>query len=256
MNSRPLATGITFLAGAGGSGRTSTALGLAAKLARAGHKTLFFDLCLGWGGLNITDTVPRSFEQFIETVNVEELPQKTDFGFDLVTCAPPRRLDPAPEEFAKLTFLIHELGARYDFVILDPPASAHPLSLMAAGLCEVIYLQIRPDASSVASAYCLLKTLSDEEIDERIRISFAFVNSEEEASSLKSRFDQLTERFLGKRFTEGGFIYRENISGEGIFRPDQDFEICSHNAKNLITDDSFLLRNVTTEQVDVYQESA
>lgn len=253
MNTRPLATGVTLLSGAGGSARTSTAVGLAARLARKGHKTLFFDFCFGWSGLNIGNSDLYPYERLLQAENCHQFVTATDYGFDLISCLPPNVLNPDSDELQRITYLVHELGGRYDFIILDPPASAHPLSLLAAGLCEEIFLLIRPDAAAVASSYCLLKNLVGEGLNDRIKIAFAFVDSPEQAASLKSKFDQLTGQFIKTRFPDGGFVYRIDEAGDGGFRPEEDIEIYISNAKNLILSDSGAFHHATIGKGDLYQ---
>lgn len=238
MNTRPLATGMTLLSGAGGSGRTSTALGLAARLAHAGHKTLFFDLCFGWGGLSIGGSNLLSYDKLLDTENSPALCHPTGYGFDLVTCLPTEALNPGDDDLAKISYLIHELGASYDFIILDPPSSANALSLLAAGLCEDVYLLIKSDASSVASSYCLLKALVKEGLTDRIKIAFGFVDSPEQAKSLKARFDLLTNQFVKQSFPYGGFVYRIDGKEGPALQFGGDIEEYLNIAKTIFLDDS------------------
>ncbi len=255
MNTRPSATGITLLSGAGGSGRTSAALGIAANLALKGYKTLYFDLCFGWGGLNIGTTIPPTYQQLIGQDDLDSICETTDYGFDLLTCEPPNILNPDNDELSRITYLIHELGGRYDFIILDPPASAHPVSLLAAGLCEEAYLTVKPDAAAVASSYCLLKTMLAEGLVDRVKIVFSMVDSPEDAASLKAKFDKLTLKFMDTALPDGGFIYRSDNSFHDNFRTGGDMENFIADAKNITLDVSRELQNETDDPVGVHQIS-
>ena len=255
MNTEPLATGITLLSGAGGSGRTSAALGLAGKMAQKGYRTLFFDLCFGWGGLNIGNSAARTYEQLFEPENTDNVCEATEYGFDLVTCEPSTILFPDERELSRITYLIHQLGGRYDIIILDPPASAHPLSLLAAGICEAVYLVVKPDASAVASSYNLLKSLAVEGLSERIKIIFGMVDSPENALSLKSRFDKLTDQFLQFSFPDGGFIYRQDNTGNSGFKADEGIERFITNVKNITLNTLPLLQNETNVKNRVNQSA-
>ena len=256
MNTRPLATGITLLSGAGGSGRTSTALGLAARLAQKGHKTLFFDLCFGWGGLTIGNSGLYSYEKLLDSENRLELCDSTPYGFDLVTCLPTEALDPGEEDLAKITYIIHDLGGSYDYIILDPPASANALSLLAAGLCEEIYLLVRPDAAAVASSYCLAKLLAGHGLIDRVKVAFGFIDSPEQALSLKTRFDTLTRQFINFAFPYGGFVYREDEKESPDFQSGEDIEYFISMAKTIILDDSRALHIETKPRIGAHHVPA
>ncbi len=255
MNTKPCARGITLLSGAGGSGRTSAGIGIAASLAQKGHRTLYFDLCFGWGGLNIGTAIPPSYHELFLQDDMGKLCETTDLGFDLITCAPPDILNPDNEELKRITYLIHEFGGRYDFIILDPPASAQPLSLLAAGLCEEVILVVRPDAAAVASSYSLLKTLIGEGLGDRVKIAFSMVDTPEMASSLKAKFDKLTRQFMDATLPDGGFIYLSDNSFNDNFQADRDAENFISSAKNIVFGVSQAFQNETNDQAITQQMS-
>ncbi len=203
------AKGIVFLSGAGGSGRTASALGSAISMARYGQKTLLIDFCFGTGGLNIVGGAIPDYHQIFQADNgLEELVTNTGMGFDLLTCNPPDVLNPGRRDLENLVRSIHGLGRKYGVMVIDPPAGNHPLAMAAADLCEEIFLLIKPEASAVASSYCLLKSLALEGLAERVKAVFGFVNSPEHALSFKERFDILTGQFLGMKVGNGGYTYR------------------------------------------------
>jgi MinD-like ATPase involved in chromosome partitioning or flagellar assembly len=204
-----VAKGIAFISGAGGTGRTTAALNLARHLTKRGSHTLIFDLCFGWGGLGISENDLPTYEVLLEKEEFEDIVAHTNHGFDILTCVPPSFLDPSLEDLKKIAWIITHLGYEYDAIIFDPPSGAHPLSLLAAGMSDKVYLFSRPEAGSVASSYSLLKSLHAEGLQEKVRIAFSFVESAEQAASLKTRFDLLTKEFLGFKTPDGGFIYRQ-----------------------------------------------
>jgi MinD-like ATPase involved in chromosome partitioning or flagellar assembly len=218
MVARSSARTIALLAGAGGCGRTSTAIALARHLAERGNKTIIFDLCFGWGGLGLNVSNAVSYAALLDKDDdIDEAVYISEFGFDILTCLPPSVLDPSLEDFKKITWLTQKLCDKYDFLILDPPSGGHPLSLLAAGLSENILLFSRADGASVASSYCLLKSLRAEGIASRTGAIFSFVESSEQAASLKTRLDILTGQFLGLKLQDHGFISR--------LEPDSDGEV-------------------------------
>ncbi len=243
MISQSMATGITFLAGSGGSGRTTAATGLAARLAKMKRRVLLFDLCFGWTGLKADSAEILSYEQLLGFEgNLKDLTVPTDHGFDLLTTIPPGILNPDEGDLKSIAWLIHGLSRHYDFLILDPPSGAQPLGMLAAALCDRVFLLVRPEAAAVASSYCLLKTLVGEGLSDRIRVAFGFVNSPEHAASLKAKFDLLTEQFLSLKFEDGGFIYNST----GCESEDFYMEL---NADELL----ILAKNISLDEIDVFQ---
>ncbi len=249
MISHSMATGITFLAGSGGSGKTTAATGLAARLAKMNWRILLFDLCFGWTDLSISRANVPTYEQLLEFEgNLRELTVPTDHGFDLLTTIPPGILNPGEDDLKSIAWLIHGLGRHYDFLILDPPSGAQPLGMLAAALCDRIFLLARPEAAAVASSYCLLKTLVGESLSDRIKIAFSFVNSPEHAASLKAKFDLLTEQFLNLKFDDGGFIYNSAGFESEDFYIDRSTHELLNLAKNMRLDETGVFQNETISE--------
>jgi flagellar biosynthesis protein FlhG len=203
------AKGITLISGAGGTGRTTVAQNLAQYLARQGNKVLLFDMCFGWGGLSLNSDDLLSYDDLLDTEDdLERAVARTEHGFDIFTCIPPDFLDPIIEDLKKIAWLANRLGSQYDYIVFDPPSGGHPLALLSAGLSDRVFLFARPEATSVASSYSLLKSLHAEGINSRVRTVFAQVESPEQAASLKTRFDLMTSQFLGFTVADGGYVYR------------------------------------------------
>lgn len=249
MIDHSMATGITFLAGSGGSGRTTAATALAARLAVSNRRVLLFDLCFGWTGLGIDKVNIPTYEQLLESEeNTGELIIPTNHGFDLLTTIPPGILNPAEDDLKIIAGLVHDLARYYDFLILDPPSGAQPLGMLAAALCDRIFLQARPEAAAVASSYCLLKTLVGEGLGDRIKIAFSFVNSPEHAASMKTKFDALTQQFLNLKFDDGGFIYNSAGFESEDFHIDRNTDELLVLAKNLRLDETGVFQNETISE--------
>lgn len=228
------ARGIGFLSGAGGSGRTAAGIGTAATLARRGKKVLLFDLCFGGGGPNIGLKDIPTYEEFLKHERrLKDLIIKTDYGFYAFTCHPPDILKPDIEDLERISNGIDELAHEYETIIFDPPSGGHPLSMLAAGLCDWIYLMIKPEAAAVASSYCLLKTLLAEGLGDRVMTVFSLVDSPEHAASLKSKFDILTRQFMNMKLRDGGFTYRRTETEQEDFFIGDNFEDSIAFVKNI-----------------------
>jgi flagellar biosynthesis protein FlhG len=200
---------LALVAGSGGTGRTTVAVNLAHLLAQDGQKVLLSDLCFGWGGLNSFASKLPTFEDLLESDgNPESIISHSDEGFDLLTCVPPDFIDLENDDFKKLAWVLDRVGSAYDLVIYDTPACGHPLSLLAAGMSDRVFLFTRPDAASFGSSFTLLKSLHLEGINSRIRLICNFAESEAHAASIKTRFDLVSDRYLGIKTSSGGFILR------------------------------------------------
>jgi MinD-like ATPase involved in chromosome partitioning or flagellar assembly len=117
-------------------------------------------------------------------------------------------LEPGPDDLKKITWLACKAGSDYDCIVFDPPSGSHPLSLLAAGMCERTLLLARHDTISIAASHRLLDTLDSDGLSQRVGIVFAMVESPGQAASLKARFDAATYNFLGIRVGDTGFIPR------------------------------------------------
>jgi MinD-like ATPase involved in chromosome partitioning or flagellar assembly len=257
MISRSIATGITFLAGSGGSGRTTAATGLAARLANMNRTVLLVDLCFGWTGLKAVSAEIPTYESLLKFEgDLRDLTLSTDYGFDLLTTVPPGVLNPDESELKSIAWLIHDLSRHYDFLILDPPSGAQPLGMLAAALCDRIFLLVRSEAAAVASSYCLLKTLVGEGLSDRVKVIFGFVNSAEHAASLKTKFDLLTGQFLSLKFEDGGFIYSRTGYESEDFCIEPDGDELATLVKNIKFDETDLFQNETTSETirEAYQK--
>lgn len=243
------AHGIALISGSGGAGRTMSAINLAAHLAVQGKRTLLFDLCLGWGGLNALGNNIAEYEEWLVVENdYSRLLSQTEAGFDLLTCVPPEFLEFEVEELKRIAWLANRYGQDYDYILFDPPSSGHPLALLAAGLSEQTLLFSRPEAPAIASSYCLLKSLYTEGIYSRVKTVFSMVESAEQAHSLKTRFDLLTAQFLGIRIADGGFIFRRACESLEDFSALEINEESRLSIKNIVIQNEHKFQIETTPQ--------
>ncbi len=201
--------GLALVSGSGGAGRTTLAVNLAHIYARSGKKVLLADLCFGWGGLNKFSSNLPSLDEILDSEGLPgEMVSNSEYGFDLLTSIPPDFLELENDDVKKLAWVLNRIGANYDLVIYDMPAGGHPLTLLAAGMSERVFLVARPDATSFGSAYCLLKAFHLVGINSRVRVVFSMVESADQAASLKTRFDLVSDRYLGYKAASGGFVLR------------------------------------------------
>jgi flagellar biosynthesis protein FlhG len=239
---------VALVSGSGGTGRTCAALNLAKHLAIHNQHTLLLDLCFGWGGLGISENDLPSYDELLEREEFEEVTAHSNQGFDILTCNPPDILDPSLDDLKKIAWMIAHLGYEYQTIIFDPPSGSNSLSLLSAGVSEKTYLFTRPEATSIASSYSLLKSLQSENLHQKANLVFSMVESAEQAVSLKTRFDLLTSEFLGFKVSDGGFIYRSDPKeGDDNFLFELN-EKSENSIKNLKLDGVATFQNATAVQ--------
>lgn len=210
---RSRAKTIAFLSGVGGTGRTTAAVGLARHLAGLGQKALLFDFCFGWGGLGLERQKSPSYAALLDTdEHIEDAVIHSKTNYDILTCLPPPVLDPSIDDFKKIVWLADRLTEKYDYLILDPPSGGHPLSLLAAGLSDLVMLFTRPDGASVTSSYHLLKSLNAEGIASKVGAVISFVDSARQAASVKTRLDILAGQIPVSKLHNFGFIPRLDLN--------------------------------------------
>ena len=193
--------GLALVSGSGGVGRTTLAANLSHIYSRSGRKVLLADLCFGWGGLNKFASNLPSFDEILDS---EGLPGETvsnsEYGFDLLTSIPPDFLELENDDVKRLAWVLNRISANYDLVIYDTPSGGHPLTLLAAGMSDRVFLFARSDTTSFGTAYCLMKALHFVGINSRVRIVFSKVASEEQAAKLRSRLmGEMMSRLVGQR---------------------------------------------------------
>jgi hypothetical protein len=217
------AKGLAILSGSPQVEKSILGYGLAVKLAERGVGVLYIDLlflqeesCFG--------DFPRCDLRNIATLDRDfvRLTSTDESGFDIVRCYSPGVSGIDEKVLESLTDFIGDSSLQYDSIIISAPCGINPLAVLAAGLCEEVVLTIDPEASSVASAYCLLKTLTAEGMGDRMITAFLNVDSSEQANSLKKRFDYLTEDFLNLKLRDGGYACsRGGNDDEGFFAIDK-----------------------------------
>lgn len=191
----------------GGSGKTTSAVNVAAALGELGKRVLLMDLdsqasASRWYG--IPNGGPGLYVTLTEDGELLELVHKTEFpGVDIVPgSAWLVGLDKAmageiaPE--TKLKALIEQLPARWDFVLLDCPPSLGLMSVSALTAAGAVVVPVEASVLALAGLAALTKTVDTvrERLNHDLKIAAILVCRVDLRTNLaQDVLDRLRERF-------------------------------------------------------------
>jgi flagellar biosynthesis protein FlhG len=192
--------GLAVVSGKGGVGKSLIALNLALALGKSGMKTLLFDAAGG----NLA-TLTNSGSQ----AETSRLSTDNDLAENVTLHISSLRNPCLVTNSKGIRSLLQEIiGAVPGFkcVIFDCPTGVNAISQTLAGLSERVALVSNSDPTSIAGAYIVARAFEQEGLASRIGLLFNQVESIDEAASLKTRFDILSNNFLNCRFGDYGYV--------------------------------------------------
>lgn len=148
-------------------GKSTTSMAIATGMARLGMKVLLMDLDLRRPSLhrlltgpNVNNNVGMSSLLTLQC-SIDEAIQNTDQeNFKVITSGP---LPPSPSELLstnRLQVLLHELGERFDFVVIDsPPVLGLADAPLLAALVDGVVMVVQSDRSRRGSLKTSLRRL-------------------------------------------------------------------------------------------------
>lgn len=154
----------------GGVGKTTTAINLAAGLAKSGKRTLLVDVdpqANATSGLGINrDAIRRNiYHALILGVDFQSVIIPTEFGVDL---APSDRnlagaeveLIELPERERLLRNLLEPVKANYDYIVLDCPPALNLLTVNALAAADALLVPIQCEYYALEGVTALFNTLT------------------------------------------------------------------------------------------------
>jgi flagellar biosynthesis protein FlhG len=192
--------GLAVVSGKGGVGKSLITLNLALALGKFGMKTLLFDAAGG----NLA-TLANSGSQ----AETNRLSTDNDLAENVTLHISSLRNPCLVTNSKGIRSLLQEIiGAVPGFkcVIFDCPTGVNAISQTLAGLSERVALVSNSDPTSIAGAYIVARAFEQEGLASRIGLLFNQVESIDEAASLKTRFDILSNNFLNCRFGDYGYV--------------------------------------------------
>jgi len=164
----------------GGSGKTTTAVNLAAALGEMGKRILVVDLDPQASATSWLGTTPDGrglYDVIADRKPLERLVvAATAPGVDLVPSSPwlvgaERTLTQKPGSEVLLRQAVQQLPARWDFVLVDCPPSLGYLAVSALAACREVLVTVEAHVMAMAGLAALLQTV--ERVHERLNPELA-----------------------------------------------------------------------------------
>ena len=201
---------LAVTSGKGGVGKSNIAAALAVLLAAAGARVALIDGDLGLGNLDVLLGV-RPRVALAEVLGgrrgLREALTPLAGGVDFAGgggAAAGRLLDPL-----RRLRLLEELGGLrkdYDLVILDCGSGLGGEVLDFCGLADRVMVVTTAEPTALAAAYGVLKALSAKGQIGKASVVVNAVEDLQEAEAAYARIASVTERFLGAKVADGGYV--------------------------------------------------
>lgn len=155
---------IAVTSGKGGVGKTSVSIKLAKILADQGHRTLLIDCDYNLSNTHLKLGLPVA-SQFYSLISAEKSFEECihqDGNFHLLSgCNGNVELFERGLELDRLVMdIISEHQYDYDYILLDSPAGIGKDNLTLNAYCDMRFVVVTPDKSSITDSYSLMKILS------------------------------------------------------------------------------------------------
>lgn len=155
---------IAITSGKGGVGKTSVSIKLAKLLADAGHRTLLIDCDYNLSNTHLKLGLPVA-SHFYSLLSAEKSFEECihqDGNFHLLAgCNGNVELFERGLELDRLVMdIISEHQYDYDYILLDSPAGIGKDNLTLNAYCDMRFVVVTPDKSSITDSYSLMKILS------------------------------------------------------------------------------------------------
>jgi flagellar biosynthesis protein FlhG len=202
--------GLAIVSGKGGVGKSVISLNLALAIGQMGIKTLLFDASggdlanLANAETPISGNPPDELTRLAANVNLYSSVLTNPYS--VVGSKHIRRL---LQEIVKVV-------PGFECAIFDCPTGINAVSQTLSSLSEKIILVSSSDPTAIAGAYIVAKAFGRENLGERIGLLFNAVETIDEAASLKTRFDIMSQTFLNCRFNDYGHIRKDGALAESV----------------------------------------
>lgn len=202
---------VSVASGKGGVGKSLAAVNLAETMNRQGLKVALVDADLGLSNCAalMNERVPATaMDLLAESCYPEDLFLETASGITLITGSdePDPRLKDWSGLYPVLDELIRTLRGEHDFILIDTPAGASPLSLWALDRSDLCTLLLADEPTVISDVYRFSKYILEIDPSFPFAAIVNFTESEREARDVLQRFNSILDHFLGREIPYLGRI--------------------------------------------------
>jgi flagellar biosynthesis protein FlhG len=212
---------IAVTSGKGGVGKTSLTVNLAIQLSCKGYRVIVIDGDLGLANVEVMLGIVPKYSLY-ELVNSEkrlsdiitEGPAGIKFisgGTGIIEMAGLEK-----QKFDKILFTLTALDNYADFILIDTGAGISRSVTDFVLAAQEVILVTNSEPTSVTDAYAILKIISVENRDCRVKIIANMVESPSEAEDIFGRLNTAAKKFLGTEIENLGYLQRDSIVSKAI----------------------------------------
>ncbi|MBI4786679.1 MAG: AAA family ATPase [Chloroflexi bacterium] len=232
----------------GGVGKTTTTANLAAALVERGRSVLAVDLdpqssltlCLGYQ----PDQLPRTICDALDghAVPISSILLSTPDCFDLIPAnygltTIVHELEKRPIQISALRVALDTLRDRYDYVLLDPPASTGILTGVALAAADEVVIPLTADYLTVQTLKVLLDIIQgvQKTVNANLRVTGIFYSMHDSKTRHAREVSATAEStygakipFLSTTVTQSVVLKEASLAGKTIFRyaPNSPSTLC------------------------------
>lgn len=209
---------ISVTSGKGGVGKTTVAITKAKTLASWGFKVLLIDCDTNLSNTFLKLGIPfnNDFEALVKgEKKFDEILHREGNLHLLAACNGSLELYNREWDIGRFIMdILVKQENNYDFILLDCPAGLGKETLLLNAYCDLRFVVVNPDRSSITDSYSLMKILS---LEYGIRENHLVINKfkgQSQFNKIVKTLSETVENFLSGRLFIAGGIEREDLYGE------------------------------------------